>query len=284
MTSNDELYNKILNALKQQTDELKTDIRNLEVKITKQAEFTEKKLNQIENVQNKIINDILQLERTARKNNIVIFGLQAEDDLLNTVLKTLNTLLKLNLCEGDINNIYKINKKKDSPIKIEFISYLKKKLIFERLSELKGKNIFINNDLCKEDQEENKILRGHLKEAKQKGYKVIIKNRKLIINNETYSVKQLEEENLEVTPNIIENDKNRNNNSAPSTPTPILRNKLIEKEFEEIYVNNTPDNKENKKETPQIIKQKVIEKTQTKKATRSNSSTSVDARSLIKTK
>lgn len=128
MQNSDELFSKILKALKEQTEELKDDIQQIKSQISKEASITREKINEIEINQNKLKDNILHLERTTRKNNIIIFGLEIEEqDLVSSVINKLNELLEVNLCENDINDIYKLNKKKIAPIKVEFVSFLKKK-------------------------------------------------------------------------------------------------------------------------------------------------------------
>ncbi|KAG5888839.1 hypothetical protein JTB14_019104 [Gonioctena quinquepunctata] len=56
--------------------------------------------------------------------------------------------------------IYKLGKDRKSPIIVEFVSYLKKLDFFlnkEKLIKPKDIRIAIANDICKEDQEEQKI-------------------------------------------------------------------------------------------------------------------------------
>lgn len=114
----------------------------------------------------------------------------------------------------DINNLYPLGKAKDCPVKIEFVSYLKKAAIFNNIQKLKGSNISIANDLTPKQREENKILRKHLYLAKQNESNVCyIKKNKLHVNNLIYAPNELQnfEEN-EFTYQIKPN-------SAPETPT-----------------------------------------------------------------
>lgn len=273
MTNSDDLYNKILQALKAQTDDLKNDIQQINIQISREAALTREKISTIESNQSKLENNILHLERVARKNNIIIFGLEIEErDLVSSVIDKLNDLLEINLCENDINDIYKLNKQKIAPIKIEFVSFLKKKIVLGSVKKLKGKKIYINHDLCKADQEKGKILRSHLKQAREKGYNAYIKKGKVIINNETFAPEELGENVLLETSTevkqLFESVENRPT-SAPSTPTPFLRKDQLEKEFNDNSENQTPqkirDKNTNKKSTQKIEIQK--------KTTRSNSTT-----------
>lgn len=99
----------------------------------------------------------------------------------------------------DINNLYRIGRSTNSPVLIEFISYLKKTFVFKNASKLKGSNISIFHYLCPEDREEHKILRIHLKIAKEKNLQAKIKGNRLEINGESYTVEKLEKEEDEET-------------------------------------------------------------------------------------
>ncbi|KAJ8930228.1 hypothetical protein NQ314_016983 [Rhamnusium bicolor] len=109
-------------------------------------------------------------------------------------IKTLTKELGIDLETRDFNNIYPIGKieaNKPNPIKIELTSYLKKLEILRNTYKLKGRNIFITQDLSKDDQINHKALRQHLNRAKQNNIKATIKQNKLIVNNKAYTLDQL---------------------------------------------------------------------------------------------
>ncbi|KAG5873422.1 hypothetical protein JTB14_015922 [Gonioctena quinquepunctata] len=60
------------------------------------------------------------------------------------------------------------------------------------LQSLKNKNIFVANDLSPEDQIFHRNLRSHLNTAKSHDIKASIRNNKLIIKNNAYSLADLE--------------------------------------------------------------------------------------------
>lgn len=62
---------------------------------------------------------------------------------------------------------------------------------------MKGTNIYITQDLCKEDREDQKILRDNLKSAKSKNLPTKIIGKKLQINGDIYTIDQLREINRE---------------------------------------------------------------------------------------
>lgn len=140
----------------------------------------------------------LYLERKLRKNNIVIFGLKIDgDDLVNQTITRINELFDLHVTTSDFNNIYKIGKGTDRPIVVEFVSFLKKKEIFskpEKLRALKGTDISVSNDLCQEDRRDQKILRGHLKTAREKGQQARLVGNKLEVDKKLYAIRDLKED------------------------------------------------------------------------------------------
>lgn len=227
--SNNDLYSKLLSAINQQGEVIKKDIKEYikieNAKITKVLEEQNKKIEILEKKYNDIESNQLNLERLMRKNNIVIFGLEVklEQNLCQTVLKKLNEILEINLKEEDLNNIYTIKTDKGIPIKIEFLSYLKKSLIFKNIHKLKNTQIFIANDLCYKDRIQLKILQKHQKLAKSKNLPTKIIGQKLLVNGEFFTADQLEDSvgHCEFEEFVSEeSEEKRKSISAPSSPCP----------------------------------------------------------------
>lgn len=209
--TNQELLEKLETLINKKTLEIRSEINAINKSINK-------KLIEFEENFKKIEEKITNIERANRKNNILIFGIQTDqDNLLKTTLSQINVIFECNLTEKDLNNIYFIGK--NNAIVVEFISFLQKKNIIKQLYKLKGTGISIANDLCFEDRKVNRILVRHLKEAKSKNLKTYIKNFKLFVNGVGYSAEELEsqgEDVFDAEPEFILPFKN---NSAPATPT-----------------------------------------------------------------
>lgn len=189
-------------ANKRQTEELRQNLKDVIEDVTQKLKKTDEKLLKLETRS-------IFFERKIRKNNIVVFGIEVQENLLDNTLTKINELLGTNLVEADINNIYTLGKKPGSPVIIEFISFLKKAEIFknrEKLRDLKGTNISIANDLCEEDRRNEKILRKHLKEAIQKNIPAKLKGYKLEIDGKLYSVSDLEDAASDSHPSSDESD------------------------------------------------------------------------------
>lgn len=168
-----------------------------------------------------------KLEKELRKNNIIVFGLDAPARNLDKfITDSLNQLLNINLTSSDINNVYTLGKQTGKkPVIVKFVSYLRKQEVLRNAKKLKGSNISIAEELTLEERKENKILAQHLKKARSKKLNAFIKNQTLFVNGQKYTAKQLveEEENTDTEDEIQENNteeilEQTKSISAPSTP------------------------------------------------------------------
>lgn len=201
--------------------EIKSAIEASETRLLLKIEELKQKVSSLE-IENKILKNKTEiLDRNSRKNNIIIFGLKdSEGNTANKISKKIGELLGVDVKETDINNFYRLDKSAKPPIKVEFLSYLKKTEILKKCKKLKDTGIAISNDLTIEQRSEQKILRSFLKRTRQDPTdQSFIKGNKLYINNRAYTVEDLQE---------IEYSEKRNVNSAPATPN--IR--TSEKEFE----------------------------------------------------
>lgn len=209
--------------------ELKTQIGEVKEEIDLAVSALQNKISSLENQSSKLKKRVLQLERKTRKNNIIIFGVSAEEAFLwETVIGIFKNTLQIEILESDINDLYRIGKPNDNnirPITVEFISYQKKLLVLKNSKKLKGTNIFIAKDLCWEDQEANKVLTIYKNEARRKGDIAYIKGQSLIVNNVPYTIKQLKENEINFNSPIRKAD------SAPPTPNPQRRQNQLVQEF-----------------------------------------------------
>lgn len=230
--SNKQILDTLLNAIKEEgkanKEELKREIKEetqiLLQKLEKNTSNIDKLTQQYIALENRYIN----FERIIRKNNIIIFGLNVPTgtNLLHFTLNKLQHLLGVQLQETDINNVYQLKSDGTPPIKVEFVTFLKKDLIIKNCRKLKGTKIFISQDLCPEDRKDQKVLNDHLKIARSKNYLAKIKGKKLEINGESYTIEQLRQTEIEKpTPRTYEENlspvTSRRSHSAPQTPSII---------------------------------------------------------------
>lgn len=220
----DKLHDKIITSMHEttraQTEDIKKHI-NQEIEALKETIGREiKKRTELEIKFEELKNKHDILEKKLRKNKIIIFGINNNNEnLCKYTTDILNQHLNLNLTLRDLNNIYTIGKQtQNKPVVIEFISYLTKVEVLKNCSKLKGTNISVSEVLNLEERKRNKILRQHLREARTKNLNSYIKNNKLYINKEAYTAEQLaeneqdtdNEEEGEIVPEQIK--------SAPATP------------------------------------------------------------------
>lgn len=199
-----DLY-KLLQQLVEQSAEIKKDIEAINNKLTRNENFIDnlkEKINKLEGENQKLKSKTNELDKKNRRNNIIIFGIEEKggEDLIEKVVSLINTKLNLNTSIADVSNGYRIGKKNENisrPIILELLRVKQKQLILNNTYKLKGDNtIAISSDMTKEEREEGKILRKHLRLAKAKNLNAKITGNKLIINGQFFTTQQLESQNL----------------------------------------------------------------------------------------
>lgn len=231
------LNQMIVEANKNQTIEIKTEIESVKDSI-KEEVLKRKELEQ----KYDILNDkYRKLEKSLRKNNVIVFGLEnnTEENLINYIVKTLNTYLELNIDHRDINDVFTIGKQSDhKPVIIKFTSYLKKIELLRNCYKLKEVNknrnhkITITEELSVDEIKTQKILRQHLNEAKSRKIHAYIRADKIYINGNSYTVEELE---LSEVKKKIEDTIDIRENSSTSL-TQAVKNKKRETDEEDTGV------------------------------------------------
>lgn len=242
---NSELYEKLVRSIKEandnQTEILKSKIK-LEIDAVK-GEITEikdivrneaRKQDQIEKRQTVLESKYEGVQRTLKKNNIIIFGLETEKvkNVTEYTISKLNSLLQLKLSLSQIDNIYSIGKSTEKkPVVVRFISYLKKIEVLRECKKLKNSGVSISEDLTQKEREIRRILLKHKKVAQLQGQKAQIKKNLLYINGDAYTHVDLEK----VTPEdqVINKKELRKINSAPPTPQAFRNTEYSETSDEE---------------------------------------------------
>lgn len=261
----EETLSRILKEIENTKKELKNKIEESEKHILNELQT---KIKNLETENHCLRRTIEDLEIKNRKNNIILFGLQKEivKDIPKLCQK-LNELLNIRLTESEINDAYCLGKTENPPIKVELISQLKKKQIIQNTKSLKGTNIYISNDLTKNQQQELKILKRHLhilreEEPETNSY---IRGNKLFIDYKGYTTTQLED-------GIYKLKSKRRNNSAPASPT-VRRNQeddifttIQQETFDQISREKTSTSKQEKSQ------EQTIKSREPKQTPRTNSS------------
>lgn len=229
-------WNKAVRILKEEIiknrKEIKSAIEASESKLLLKIEELNHRVNNLE-AENAVLNDKIEaLEITTRKNNIIIFGLEDSEEVSPSgICKNLKKLLNVDVHTSDLNNLYKLRTQGRNPLKVEFVSYLKKLEVVKQCRKLRGTGIGISNDLTYKQRCENKILRNYLNKARQNpNDNSYIKGSRLYINNVAYTVGELEKNEKSYL-------EERKASSAP--PTPRTRN------FDEVLLQGAQPEREN---------------------------------------
>lgn len=201
--------------------ELKSFIDASETRTSLKIEDLKKRVNNLEVENDRLSNKIESIERETKKKNIVIFGLNIPEQDVSSEIVTqkLNKVLNTNLNPDNISYLHTLGK---NGIKIELLSQKDKSLIFQKVKNLKGKNIFISQDLTKYQQEEKKVLVRFLKkEREDPNNKSYIRGNKLFVNGTPFSADEL------LAAEALPEEKP---NSAPATPVSNRIEEIIAQE------------------------------------------------------
>lgn len=229
----------LLDEIKKNRTELKHCIEASEIRVRMKIEELNEKIKTLENENIQLKNKLEFLERDQKKNNILVYGLElAEDFTVDDVCEILSQSLEVSISHFDINDLYILSIPKN-PIKIELISNLKKREIFNNCKKLKGTTIGISGDLTYRQRQDNKLLRHHLGKAREnKTQKSFIKGNKLYVGDKEYTIESLKK--LSVNKPIA--------HSEPSSPVPTRTSEQETTSPEDKP--NTSKTQENQKSTP----------------------------------
>ena len=214
-------FDERLNKIESVVNENNSDQNQTEAKQFTQANL-EKMMEDVKraeiNIEQKIESELKvyldqKQDKESRKNNIIILRLEEqegenEEERINNDRKEIKKLLNTTNPELEAEletiipkkNSIRLGRKKEGtnrPIKLVLNDEEMKKDIFRGCKNLKNsnyKNVSIQNDLTKEEQEKNFKLRQELRERKEKGEKVCIFQNKIIQESEHPRNKQTKKE------------------------------------------------------------------------------------------
>lgn len=206
--SNKDIF-QLLQSVLQKTDnietqiqtnkkELKQEIRNNNAEIKKELAILKQGNDELKKENEYLRDRLLKTERKLKKYNLIIYGLTEEEnrsDEITSLLNLFNEKLNIDCQFADIRDYYRIGKKteeKNRPAAVEFVNYQLKVDILANSRQLKGTGIFLSNDYILEDYAQRKILYKNLKVARKNNCVAFIKSNALIVNGETYTSEELE--------------------------------------------------------------------------------------------
>ncbi|XP_049871722.1 uncharacterized protein LOC126370734 [Pectinophora gossypiella] len=189
------LFEKMKLEMQSQNAELKDSITNsimekMDEKLIPIIKENKKLKTEVE----KLEREIEYLKRAEKNNNIVVFGLEENEqssiELIQKLKETFNLDLNIKIEEYDINKIYRLgNRKSDSnktrPVLCSFVNNWKKTEIIKNKKNLK--NIYITEDYSKDVLGKRKELQAKLIEERQKGNIAYLKYDKLIVKENNHS-------------------------------------------------------------------------------------------------
>nr|CAH7729132.1 unnamed protein product [Callosobruchus chinensis] len=146
-------------------EELKDEIKNIKTEITEELDQSETKLEETK-----------------------------------SVLNIISGNFELDCSYSDLRDVYRIgNKQSDRtrPLVIEFVNYQLKFEILANSKKLKGTSIYVQNDYIQEDYKNRKLLIENLKLARSNNLKTTIRNNRLVVEGEEFTVAELEKRNTE---------------------------------------------------------------------------------------
>lgn len=244
------LYNKLLEELSKCKTELKSTIEASETRLGLKIEALNHKIKTLEKENSDLRVKLETLDRSQRRNNLVIFGLGTRSEYsVDSICNKLNSYLGTSLTEHDLNDAYPLGRSDRCPVKLEFASHIKKKLVLQNCRKLKGTAVSISQDLTEIQREEAKVLRKHLQKIRrtttERSY---IRGRGIYVDNKYYTLNQLED--LEESDEVFTKE---HPNSAPPTPSasrqvspeedPLQQGKIVETEsVPGTATNETPKN------------------------------------------
>lgn len=189
----------LLAAIQKSGENLQSQIKEL-----KAAFETNKIANdeEIINLKTKIQehdNQFLRYEMEARKRNIIIHGIKETErnrkELEDIIISLFNEVIKTDVKITEIDAIFRLGSKKDKDIRPVIVKFLSQRRVWDVLQNrkfLKGKNIFINEDLPKPIVEKRKELYPLMKELRDKGETAYMKYDKLISNGKIINPAEIE--------------------------------------------------------------------------------------------
>lgn len=210
---------QLLEEIKNSKKEVKNCISASESRLLLEIQALKSRNEYLERESADLKERLEKAERILNKNNVLVFGLKRDTKLTSEFLCCeLNKLLKTNIETTEISDCYALGREKNCPVKIEFVSYRTKKIIFEHVKNLKGTAVSVANDLTVQQRQENNRLRSFLLKARaNSSEKSYIKGNRLVVGQRIYDLEELDSSEEENRPN-----------SAPSTPAAEEQTKPLE--------------------------------------------------------
>lgn len=179
--------------LRNNTEEIKQLREEIKIKEEKWDEEKQKLLKRIDKLEQKME----KCDQDKRKYNIIIKG---EGMVENGNRESFKSFLKERLnIEVDVANVhYKANTPQWKTVLVELTNWKQKSEIMQNKRKLKGSKIYIEHDLTLEERRIQKEIRRIGKCEKEKGKKVKISYKKIVVEGINYEWSETEQGVVEV--------------------------------------------------------------------------------------
>lgn len=151
----------------------------------------------INNLQRKI----LEREIAEKKRNLIFYKVEEQEksseELTTGIINLLSMKINSNISSRDIDFIYRIGRKGNTPrpILIGFTSLTLKEHVLKNKGKLVSECLGISEDFPQSIRDKRKEAAPLLKSLYEKGYKVFMKQDKIIVNGENWTMEKLLEVN-----------------------------------------------------------------------------------------
>jgi len=135
----------------------------------------------------------IRLENLQNQKNLIVTGLLEKPD--EKLVKTLEDMFKQKLTiHLNLDFAHQLGKETEGakfprPIKLGFLYKSQQDEIWEKRRDLKGSNIFLNEDIPRQQRIERALLRKHKKEAEEDGSEVSLKGNLLTIDGRKFTIR-----------------------------------------------------------------------------------------------
>ncbi|CAH1163426.1 unnamed protein product [Phaedon cochleariae] len=232
------IYHSSNNEIKKQNDEIKSEIHNIRKELNSEIEALKEENIELKKSVETLEERLLINERKQKKYNLIVYGIQEDEDEVHDIenfLNIINNRCGVECKFHDLRDWYRIgvsgqNTGRPRPIVVELIYYKQRASILEKASKLKGSGIYISKDYIRGDYNNRKILVTHLKTARNSDPDAKISRNKLIVHGTSFTAEQLEKQSDKI-PQYLAQQQNEQNQEQitlnskrkepPSSPTDV---------------------------------------------------------------
>jgi hypothetical protein len=201
---------EVLNALKEINGKLDTLNKKFDIKVIEieKLKWENQTLKETVGIQEQRIE---QLEKQYREKKLIIHGIKEENnESVETLRRKIEDIMKnigvTRQNQNDIVEVRRIGKqmeRKDRPIQLEMLTVEKRNEIFRKKKQLKGRDIWIKEDLPEQVRQHRRDLFKVVQEERRKGNTAYFAYNKLIVNGKIYNEEMEDMDTEQEKPNNI---------------------------------------------------------------------------------